>query len=135
MKPEDKTIQHLVDAWNQYQAVDNKHPDDLNDFRFHIHALQNLLYVHKYKMEVPGSGMFGAPILLTRGEDFRHLRKRKGYTLRQVEDATGLSNSYLSQLETGKIKKPSQQTVSLLMRFYNGGLSVVKREGEISSFR
>lgn len=61
MKPEDKTLTLITDAWNQYQAVDNKHPDDLNDFRFHIHALQNLLYASKYKQEVPGSGMYGAP--------------------------------------------------------------------------
>jgi hypothetical protein len=61
MKPEDKTLGCLADAWNQFQAVENKHPDDLNDFRFHIHALQNLLYAHKYKQEVPESGMYEAP--------------------------------------------------------------------------
>lgn len=60
MKPEDKTLSHLADAWNEFQSVSNKHPDDLGDFRFHIHALQNLLYAHKYKQEVPGSGMYGA---------------------------------------------------------------------------
>ncbi|MHC4933777.1 MAG: helix-turn-helix domain-containing protein, partial [Planctomycetota bacterium] len=37
------------------------------------------------------------------------LRMAKGLSLREVEEATGkaVSNAYLSQLENGKIKKPS----------------------------
>jgi transcriptional regulator with XRE-family HTH domain len=36
------------------------------------------------------------------------LRKAKGFSLREVEDATdkAVSNAYLSQLENGRIKKP-----------------------------
>ena len=37
------------------------------------------------------------------------LRQAKGLSLREVEEATGraVSNAYLSQLENGKIQKPS----------------------------
>lgn len=47
-------------------------------------------------------------------------RNRLGYTLRQIEDATGISNAYLSQLENGKIKKPSHDTVVKLTNFLAG---------------
>lgn len=47
-------------------------------------------------------------------EKLRQIRKQRGLTLRQVELMTGISNSYLSQLETGKIKKPSHHVVQLL---------------------
>lgn len=60
------------------------------------------------------------------GETMRELRKAKGYTLRQVEDATGISNSYLSQMETGKINKPSNHVISLLINFYNNGVGIEK---------
>lgn len=45
------------------------------------------------------------------GAWLKDMRTRNKITLRQIEDATGISNSYLSQLETGKIKKPSHDTV------------------------
>lgn len=58
------------------------------------------------------------------GGIFKDLRKSKGYTLRQTEDATGISNSYLSQLETGKIINPSHAVVKKLLDFYNHGIYV-----------
>lgn len=51
--------------------------------------------------------------------DFKSMRKAKGLTLRQVEDITGISNPYLSQLETGKIKAPSYNTVRSLVMLYS----------------
>lgn len=50
--------------------------------------------------------------------DYRDLRKQKGLTLREVENITGISNAYLSQLETGKIKSPSHDTVCKLLNLY-----------------
>jgi len=50
--------------------------------------------------------------------DFKKLRKDKKLTLRQVEEVTGISNAYLSQLETGKIKSPSFDTVIKLLKLY-----------------
>jgi hypothetical protein len=68
------------------------------------------------------------PIIQYDGEIFKSMRLQKGYTLRQTEDATGISNSYLSQLETGKIKKPSQNVVNKLLNWYNNGVSVEKSD-------
>ena len=45
-------------------------------------------------------------------------RKSMGFTLRQVESATGVSNAYVSQLETGKIKTPSPSTLHKLAVLY-----------------
>jgi len=41
------------------------------------------------------------------GEYLKKGRESKGLTLRAVEEATGISNAYLSQLEGGKIQQPS----------------------------
>lgn len=48
----------------------------------------------------------------------KELRQRAGLTLRQVEEATLVSNAYLSQLETGKIKRPSAQVLYVLAKLY-----------------
>lgn len=48
------------------------------------------------------------------------LRTAKGMSLREVEEATGqaVSNAYLSQLEHGKIKKPSPNVLHCLSGVY-----------------
>lgn len=48
------------------------------------------------------------------------LRAAKGMSLREVEDATGkaVSNAYLSQLEHGRIKKPSPNVLHSLAEVY-----------------
>jgi len=48
------------------------------------------------------------------------LRVAKGLSLRQVEEATGkaVSNAYLSQLENGRIKKPSPNVLHSLAEVY-----------------
>jgi transcriptional regulator with XRE-family HTH domain len=48
------------------------------------------------------------------------LRTAKGFSLREVEEATGkaVSNAYLSQLENGKIKKPSPHVLHSLAGVY-----------------
>lgn len=43
----------------------------------------------------------------TLGEYIQAARNRLGLSLRAVEEAIGISNAYLSQLEQGKIKQPS----------------------------
>jgi DNA-binding Xre family transcriptional regulator len=42
----------------------------------------------------------------------------RDFTLRQVEEKTGISNAYLSQLETGKVKKPSFDGVVKMCNLY-----------------
>jgi transcriptional regulator with XRE-family HTH domain len=48
------------------------------------------------------------------------LRTAKGLSLREVEEATGkaVSNAYLSQLENGKIKRPSPNVLHSLSGVY-----------------
>ncbi len=48
------------------------------------------------------------------------LRTAKGLSLREVEEATGkaVSNAYLSQLENGKIRKPSPNVLHRLAEVY-----------------
>lgn len=48
------------------------------------------------------------------------LRRAKGLSLREVEEATGraVSNAYLSQLENGRIRKPSPRMLHSLSEVY-----------------
>jgi transcriptional regulator with XRE-family HTH domain len=48
------------------------------------------------------------------------LRRAKGLSLRDVEEATGkaVSNAYLSQLENGRIRKPSPNVLHSLSAVY-----------------
>jgi transcriptional regulator with XRE-family HTH domain len=48
----------------------------------------------------------------------RDVRAVRGKSLRAVEDATGISNAYLSQLERGDATKPSPDKLKELAKFY-----------------
>jgi len=52
------------------------------------------------------------------GSYFKALREAKGFTLREVERRTDVSNAYLSQLEQGKVKQPSPLTLHKLADVY-----------------
>jgi transcriptional regulator with XRE-family HTH domain len=45
-------------------------------------------------------------------------RRRKNLSLRAAEAATGISNAYLSQLESGKIQEPSPKILFKLAEHY-----------------
>jgi transcriptional regulator with XRE-family HTH domain len=45
-------------------------------------------------------------------------RKKKNLTLRAVEKATGISNAYLSQIETGDVREPSPTMLVKLSELY-----------------
>lgn len=45
-------------------------------------------------------------------------RTRKNLSLRAVEQATGVSNAYLSQLEGGKVREPSPNILHRLSELY-----------------
>ena len=51
MDNQDDTLKITADLWNSFLDIpeNEKHPDDTNDFRHHLHALQNILYTQKYK--------------------------------------------------------------------------------------
>lgn len=55
----------------------------------------------------------------TLGKTLKESRELIPFTLRQVEEATGISNAYLSQLENDKIKKPSANVLYKLASVYN----------------
>jgi len=52
------------------------------------------------------------------GEYFKALREAKNMTLRDVEKKADVSNAYLSQLESGKVKQPSPLTLFKLSEIY-----------------
>jgi HTH-type transcriptional regulator, competence development regulator len=52
------------------------------------------------------------------GAFLRGGRERRSLTLRAVERATGVSNAYLSQLESGKIRQPSPLVLHKLAKLY-----------------
>ena len=52
------------------------------------------------------------------GSTLKELREIHRFTLRQVEEATGISNAYLSQLENDKIAKPSANVLYKLSNIY-----------------
>ena len=64
------------------------------------------------------SDFLGQPAEL--GALLADLRTAKGLSLREVEEATdrGVSNAYLSQLEHGRIKKPSPNVLHRLAEVY-----------------
>lgn len=59
------------------------------------------------------------------GNKLQELRSLTGLTLKQVEEATGVSNAYLSQLENGKIKKPSANVLWKLSQMYYVDIEVL----------
>ena len=69
------------------------------------------------------------------GEFLIRVREAKGLTLRQVEEATGndVSNAYLSQLEHGRINKPSPNILHSLSTVYSVSYeNLMEKAGYIS---
>ena len=52
------------------------------------------------------------------GKGLKMARELRNLSLRQVEEATGISNAYLSQLENDKVKKPSPHFLHKLAALY-----------------
>jgi HTH-type transcriptional regulator, competence development regulator len=53
------------------------------------------------------------------GELLADARNRRKLTLRTVQDEIGISNAYLSQLETGKVQSPSPIVLHKLSELYD----------------
>ena len=72
------------------------------------------------------------------GAGLRTARELRKLSLREVEEAAGVSNAYLSQLENDKIKKPSPHFLHKLAALYDIEYEVLmeaagyvkRREGE-----
>ena len=52
------------------------------------------------------------------GKYLKDKRAQKRFTLRRVEEQTGIKNAYLSQLENGKIENPSPRYLHKLAGIY-----------------
>ena len=52
------------------------------------------------------------------GEKLRKARRKAGYTLKEVEEKIGISNSYLSELERGIKNNPSNDLLNKLLELY-----------------
>jgi transcriptional regulator with XRE-family HTH domain len=55
----------------------------------------------------------------TLGIGLKSAREARNLSLRQVEEVTGISNAYLSQLENDKVKKPSPHFLHKLSSIYD----------------
>ena len=53
------------------------------------------------------------------GGYLRSARDQRNLSLRAVERATGISNAYLSQIESGKIREPSPTVLHKLAELYS----------------
>ncbi len=62
---------------------------------------------------------------MTLGQALKEGRLRSNLTLRQVERATGISNGYLSLLESDSVKSPSPNHLHLLAGQYGVGYSLL----------
>lgn len=49
MNDQEKIVMdHTVRLWNDFLKLPAGHPDDQQDVRFHIHAIQNILYARSH---------------------------------------------------------------------------------------
>lgn len=67
----------------------------------------------------------------TIGSTLKEAREINSFTLRQIEEETGISNAYLSQLENDKIKNPSAQVLFKLASVYHVDLNTLLSETNI----
>lgn len=61
------------------------------------------------------------------GERIAELRKERGWTQKELAEATGMSESYISAIEEGKAH-PRIRTLAILAKCLNVGLELLLRE-------
>jgi transcriptional regulator with XRE-family HTH domain len=62
------------------------------------------------------------------GQILADARRRRKLTLRAVEEAVGISNAYLSQLENGRVRSPSPVVLHKLSGLYKVPYATVMQE-------
>ncbi|MBD7939467.1 helix-turn-helix transcriptional regulator [Cytobacillus sp. Sa5YUA1] len=62
------------------------------------------------------------------GDYLKRLRKSNNYTLREAEAKTGVPNTYISNLENGKKKNPSMETLYKLSKGYKSSYTLLLSE-------
>lgn len=65
------------------------------------------------------------------GKTLRDTREKSSLKLRDIEKLTGISNAYLSQLETDKIKKPSASVLYKIANAYKLDLNTLLKAAGI----
>lgn len=73
----------------------------------------------------PDKSTEGSPGRLAR--ELRRLRELKECSLRDVEEATGISNAYVSQLERGEATGPSPHKLYRLAEYYDTSYEALMR--------
>jgi HTH-type transcriptional regulator, competence development regulator len=68
------------------------------------------------------------PNMIRLGKLLADARRRRKLTLRAVQDTVGISNAYLSQLETGKVQSPSPVVLHKLCKLYELPYATVMQE-------
>ena len=48
-----KVLDVSADLWNEFLKLPSMHPDDQNEFRLNLHALQNIIYAREGLRSVP----------------------------------------------------------------------------------
>jgi transcriptional regulator with XRE-family HTH domain len=66
--------------------------------------------------------------ILRLGQLLSDARRRRKLTLRAVQESVGISNAYLSQLETGKVRSPSPVVLHKLSELYGLSYAIVMQE-------
>lgn len=72
---------------------------------------------------------------MTLAELVKIARRKYGYSLRDVQEKCGVSNAYLSQIETGKVQNPSAHILrSLVVAFPFYEKEILMTQGIIGHF-
>lgn len=103
---QERLVCKIIEANNEDEATGKAYRITKEEFK-----MFDLVY--QLTVKIPSQNPMGRNM-----ENYKEARKRAKLTLRQVEEITGISNAYLSQLENGKIKKPSYDVVQKLNDVY-----------------
>jgi len=103
---QERLVCKIIEANNEDEATGKAYRITKEEFK-----MFDLVY--QLTVKIPSQNPMGSNM-----ENYKEARKRAKLTLRQVEEITGVSNAYLSQLENGKIKKPSYDVVQKLNDVY-----------------
>ncbi|WP_313232122.1 helix-turn-helix domain-containing protein [Tissierella praeacuta] len=66
------------------------------------------------------------------GSMLRYLREKQGYSLKDLEDITGISPSYINRLERGKRACPSYPVIEKLAKALNADVTELLEIAELS---
>lgn len=111
----DSNLQHILHMFEGYRAFTLENNGlEVETQPYHPDGARDISFQCGWRLAKKDSELMAKTI--PQMFNFREYRQNAGMTLREVDLATGISNAYLSQLETGKIKKPSFESVKSLIK-------------------